>query len=137
MEFTGERTFPATLEMVARSVAWARETAADAELPPGRALRLELAIEEAVANVVRHGYAGRHGEFRIRVAGDVGVVHVEIEDSGIPFDPTEGGGIPECPDVGRFPGGHGLLLIRRVVSRLSYRRENGFNHLHFDLVSET
>ena len=136
MEFTGERIFPATFEMVARSVAWARETAADAELPSGRALHLELAVEEAVANVVRHAYPGRPGDFRIRVTGDVGVVRVELEDSGIPFDPTEEGGIPDGPVGQRPAGGHGLPLIRRVTSRLSYRHEDGRNHLLFELVSE-
>jgi anti-sigma regulatory factor (Ser/Thr protein kinase) len=136
VEFTGEKTFPATPEAVGRSVAWVRETAAAAELPAARSLHLELAVEESVANVVRHAYAGRPGEFRIRLAGDLGIVHVEIEDAGIPFDPTGEKGSTAVRQEERRAGGHGLDLIRRVTSRLSYRRENGLNRLTFDLASE-
>ena len=134
MEFTGDRSFPATLEMVGRSVTWVRETAAVAELPPATSLHLELAVEESVANVVRHAYAGGPGEFRIRLKGDLGTVHVEIEDAGIPFDPTGERGAPAGRPEERRAGGLGLGLIRRVTSRLSYRRENGLNRLSFDLT---
>jgi anti-sigma regulatory factor (Ser/Thr protein kinase) len=122
--------------MVARSVAWTREAAADAELPPARSLHLELAVEEAVANVVRHGYPGRHGEFRIRVEGAAGVVRIEIEDAGVPFDPTENGSAAEGRPGERSAGGHGLMLIRRLASRLSYRREDGVNRLQLELKAE-
>ena len=136
MEFRAERAFPATLDNVVRSVSWVRESAATAELPPARSLHLELAVEKSAVNVVRHAGVGPSGEFRIRLSGRPGSVHVELEDGGIPFDPTRTGDVRSGRPGERGPGGHGIALIRRVTSGLSYRREEERNVLSFDLAVE-
>ena len=63
---------------------------------------------------------------------DVGVVATVIDNGGA-FDPSEA---PE-PDVSlpldkRDPGGLGILLIRRMVDRVEYRRVGNENRLRLE-----
>jgi serine/threonine-protein kinase RsbW len=135
MEFASDRSFPATLDSVARAVAWARDASAGADLPPNRLLHLELAVEEAAANVVLHAFPGRTGDFRIRVGGNEGRVRVEIEDDGIPFDPLRSSGKKGSGSTGeRTAGGLGILLLHRITSELEYARDGGRNRLAFEVT---
>ena len=97
---------------------------------------VELALVEAVTNVVRHGYGSDGGPIRIEVSSDVHSVLVRIFDWGRPipgetlasaglsrfdFDPTNLLEIPE--------GGMGLSLIASVMDEVTYRSEEGQNVL--------
>jgi serine/threonine-protein kinase RsbW len=93
-------------------------------------LDTQLAVEEAITNVIVHGYAKKPGKIEImfRTSGD----HAEIliKDTAPPFNPLL---IPE-PDVtenveDRKIGGLGVFLIRQVMDEISYRYENGKNIL--------
>lgn len=62
-------------------------------------------------------------------------IAAEIIDDGRPFDPTEAAD----PDLSKYleardPGGLGILLMRRMVDRLSYRRGEGKNILRLETV---
>ena len=88
-------------------------------------LKMTLAIEEAVANVINHGLAGSPPPHRIAVRLDITAERIaaEILDNGRPFDPT---GAPD-PDLSlpleqREPGGLGIHLIRQLMDRFDYRR---------------
>jgi serine/threonine-protein kinase RsbW len=93
-------------------------------------LDTQLAVEEAVTNVIFHGY--RKGGGKISVTCRIGAdrVEVQIADSAPRFDPLS---IPE-PELDasieeRKVGGLGVYLIRRVMDEISYRYENGKNIL--------
>ena len=93
-------------------------------------LDTQLAVEEAITNVIMHGYKQKGGV--IRIAGDVtdGTIEIRIEDSAPPFNPLS---IPE-PDLDadiseRRIGGLGIYLIRQVMTGLAYRHEAGKNIL--------
>ncbi|WP_321504437.1 ATP-binding protein [uncultured Methanoregula sp.] len=93
-------------------------------------LDTQLAVEEAITNVIVHGYEGRDGEIVIRCRATKGIVEIEIEDMAIPFDPLT---LPE-PDLtgsvdDRQIGGLGIFLIRRVMDEIVYRYENNKNIL--------
>lgn len=97
-----------------------------------KAARLELAVEEWVENVVRHGYAGESGTLSVSVNPEGERLLVEIADDGPAFDPTAA----DDPDVTlplaeRERGGLGLLLMRRMVGELSYRRVGRKNIVTF------
>jgi len=93
-------------------------------------LDTQLAVEEAITNVIVHGY-GRQGEpimISCRISTDR--AEVQIADSAPRFDPLS---VPE-PDVGegieqRDVGGLGVYLIRQVMDEVSYRYEDGENIL--------
>ena len=93
-------------------------------------LDLQLAVEEAITNIIRHGYEKTPGTIAIRcTAGDEDIT-IEISDSAPAFDPL---GVPE-PDTSadidqRGIGGLGIFLIRRVTDSATYRYEQEKNIL--------
>ena len=91
---------------------------------------LELAVEEAITNVIAHGFRGQGGGVDVICRATRGIVEVQIEDSAPPFDPLS---LPE-PDLtadieDRDIGGLGIFLIRQVMDEIVYRYENGKNIL--------
>ncbi len=93
-------------------------------------LDTQLAVEEAVTNVIMHGYAGMKGEIGFSCRASRGIIEIQIEDSAAPFDPLS---LPE-PDLDgdideRKIGGLGIFLIRQVMDEIVYKYENGKNIL--------
>lgn len=94
------------------------------QIAPDRLHDVQLVLEELVTNVIRHG--GRDAvRPRIAVEADIvgDAVRLSVEDDCRPFDPTA---VPEPPLPAtiedRRSGGHGLRIVRRLVSRLTYTR---------------
>ena len=58
-------------------------------------------------------------------------VVIEMHDNGAAFDPTKDAPIPDPAAAmdDRPVGGLGIFLIREMVDDLTYRREEGWNHL--------
>ena len=96
-------------------------------------MELNLAVEEAVVNVMEYAYPqGETGEVTIEVSLADGKLDINIIDSGSPFDPTQ----KSDPDTSlpveeRSIGGLGIFLVRQVMDTVSYRRDNGKNILTF------
>src|SRR5258706_187866 len=92
---------------------------------------LTLALEEAVSNVIRHGYGERpDGSISVafRVTGES--IVVTVEDAGVGFDPLKH---PEpdltVPVEARPAGGMGVYLIKRLTDEADYRIDDGHNVL--------
>jgi anti-sigma regulatory factor (Ser/Thr protein kinase) len=93
-------------------------------------LDTQLAVEEAVTNVIMHGYGDAGGEITVLFRASRGIVEIQIEDRARPFNPLT---LPE-PDLtgdvdDRRIGGLGIFLIRRVMDEILYRYEDGKNVL--------
>jgi serine/threonine-protein kinase RsbW len=91
--------------------------------------RINLALEEMVTNVIKYGYDAP-GEHPIHISVEVreDEVRATIEDDGREFNPL----IQEFseqrgPVEERRVGGLGIHLIKKLLSRLDYRREEGRN----------
>jgi serine/threonine-protein kinase RsbW len=93
-------------------------------------LDTQLAVEEAVTNIIMHGYEGRAGEIRITCHATRGIIEIQVEDTAPPFnllsipDPDFTAGIQD-----RRLGGLGIFLIRRVMDDVMYRNDKGKNIL--------
>jgi serine/threonine-protein kinase RsbW len=110
----------ARLEEAMRAVGFSAEAILDTQ----------LAVEEAIANVIIHGYKGPGGEIDISCSAAQDRVMVQISDAAPRFDPLS---VPE-PDLEgsleeRSIGGLGVFLIRQIMDEISYRYENGRNTL--------
>lgn len=96
-------------------------------------MELNLAVEEAVVNVMEYAYPqGETGEVTIEVSLADDLLDINIIDSGAPFDPTQ----KSDPDTSlpveeRSIGGLGIFLVRQVMDTVFYRRDNGKNILTF------
>jgi serine/threonine-protein kinase RsbW len=96
---------------------------------------MELSLDEALANVVRHGLAGRVGarvevEMRLDTAAEPPLCEVLVSDDGPAFDPLA---VP-APDTtlgvaDRPIGGLGIALVRRLMDAVEYERRDGRNRL--------
>lgn len=146
-DVTTMRSEPETLVVQARLSelervgAWTDELGRRLGLLPGASFAIQLCLEEAISNTIRHGLAGRvAGEEDIHLMVDRrdGHVLVTIEDSGIPFDPREAA--PPATPAGlddAMIGGQGIHLMKQFAQRMEYERRDGMNRLtlRFDLTA--
>lgn len=89
--------------------------------------QLELAVDEACANVIEHAYGNdATREVVVRAVFSDDELRIEIVDSGRGFDPGE---IPQADlkqlVAERKTGGLGLRLIRSLVDEVHYEVEPG------------
>jgi anti-sigma regulatory factor (Ser/Thr protein kinase) len=82
---------------------------------------LQLAVDEACANVINHGYGGQAGRIDVTVEPAEEGVQVVVRDWGGAFDPH----VVHTPDVQapleeRRLGGLGLFLMRKVMDDVSF-----------------
>ena len=123
---------PARLESLAGALRFVADRAAESGFPAFRAKEIQLAVDEAVVNIIRHAYPAGAGEIvlRWREGASPGRVTIEIEDTGIPFDIRS---VPP-PDRqsalnDRKVGGLGVFLMTSLADAVDYRREDGRNIL--------
>ncbi len=101
------------------------------EVPSRVLYAVNLALDEVVTNVVRHGFDDTAGqEIVAQIVARSGEMTTEVTDAGRTFNPLE---MPppnlEAPLSERTLGGLGIHLVRSLMDGLEYRRENGKNVL--------
>lgn len=98
---------------------------------PATVMRMNLVLEEIIANIVNHGYAdGRPGRIEVWLDADPAEVRLRIEDDADPFDPFA---VAE-PDLSlaiedRPIGGLGVHFVRSYTDAQAYQREDGRNRV--------
>lgn len=105
--------------------------AEEAALDPAMAMSLNLAIEEAVTNVISYAYPpGERGEVVLEADLQDGRLVFVLRDAGKPFDPTAQPLADITLGVEDRPiGGLGIFLVRQIMDAVEYRREQGENIL--------
>jgi sigma-B regulation protein RsbU (phosphoserine phosphatase) len=95
------------------------------------ATSINLALEEAVVNVINYAYPeGTEGLMDIEVTEHEGVLTITLIDSGRTFDPTAQGKVDITAGLEDRPiGGLGIHLIRTIMDKLVYERKGGKNIL--------
>jgi anti-sigma regulatory factor (Ser/Thr protein kinase) len=93
---------------------------------------LQVALDEVLSNVVRHGFGGEGADRTVRLdfARREDQLEVLVEDDAPAFDPLQA---PEpdtdAPLETRKIGGLGVVLARRLVDRIDYERREGKNRV--------
>lgn len=121
--------FDADLGQLARIRDFVTETAAGFGVTEEVRDDLRLAVDEAVTNILVHGYKGA-GRIDIEVVSCRGDLVIRMRDQAPPFDPA--GGRPESiapPELRTRPGGFGLYLMHNAVDEVTYSRAGSFNEL--------
>ena len=92
---------------------------------------INLAIEEAVVNVMNYAYPKDcRGNIHLVVTADDNVVRFDLMDKGTPFDPTAADEVDVTLSAEkRSIGGLGIHLIRHYMDTLSYQRIDDQNML--------
>jgi len=127
---TVERTFVANLATIPSMMEFVSATAESFGVHPKRIMHLELAVEEATANICSYAYEIPPGEVTIKISREIEMFRIELIDSGVPFDPMA----METPDLkaeleSRQVGGLGVFLIRRMLDDVHYSRSGTQNVL--------
>jgi len=92
-------------------------------------MKLNLALEEAVSNVILYAYPRLPDkEIIVSVTLKTNDLIFTVTDTGVPFDPT----LNENPDIHlpateRPVGGLGIFLIRQIMNEVTYSRIHDIN----------
>ena len=94
-------------------------------------MQLNLALEEAVVNVMTYGYPeGTKGYVDISVQSESDCLTFVISDSGQPFDPTTKGDVDTTlPAEQRSIGGLGIHLVKQLMDSIQYEYKDEHNVL--------
>ena len=90
-----------------------------------------VVLDEVLSNSIRHGLAGAPShKIAVSLAFSEGEITIEVEDDGVPYDPTKA----PAADIGgtleeRKTGGLGLAFVRLLTDSVEYRRIDGRNRL--------
>ena len=105
--------------------------AEETDMDHALAMSLNLALEEAVSNVMLYAYpAGSPGRVDIEAVVLDDRIDFRVSDCGVPFDPTVASDPDLAADLKDRPiGGLGIFLVKRIMDEVSYTWENGRNIL--------
>jgi serine/threonine-protein kinase RsbW len=127
-----ELRLPAKTENLQKLMRFVSGFAKEEGFTPKTIQQIELATEEALVNIFNYAYPDDEtGEVEVRCRmEDQPSLVIDILDTGKPFDIQS---VPE-PDLTldvseRKVGGLGIYLIKKMVSRVHYRREGQSNIL--------
>ena len=107
------------VEQVGDARHWCAEQARRAGFDADGVMEVELAVTEAVSNVIRHAYDGEPGHLiEVDALLDEGTLELRIIDHGVPFDGAayRGVNLDEATE-----GGYGVYLIETLMDEV--RRE--------------
>ena len=94
-------------------------------------MSLQLALEEAVVNVMEYAYPkGTVGKVLVTASAEGDDLEFVISDSGKAFDPTAKAEVNVDLGVEDRPiGGLGIHLVRNIMDSVAYERKDGKNIL--------
>ena len=100
-------------------------------LNPGLATNINLALEEAVTNVVMYAYPkGTKEKINLEAVRDGNTLRFTLTDRGRVFDPTAAPKANIAASLKDRPiGGLGIHLVRTIMDSVTYRRVEGKNVL--------
>ena len=120
-----------SVDQISQLTDFLQEIAGEKGLDASTAMNINLALEEAVTNVIMYAYPeGTDGLVDLEaILRDDSLVFI-LKDNGTPFDPTAA---PEA-DVTlsaeeRKIGGLGIFLVRKIMDTVHYVRSDGQNVL--------
>ena len=119
------------VEQIALLPKFVEAVAKEAQLDHEATFNLNLALEEAVSNVIMYAYPeGTDGVADIEAIVDGKRVSFVITDSGKPFDPTAKEDVDISAKMDERPiGGLGIHLVRTIMDTVNYERKGENNIL--------
>jgi len=131
--FSLERSIELTndIKQVSQLTAFVDEVCEIVGVDMSTTMSLNLALEEAVVNVMDYGYpAGQVGHIEVKALANEMTLTFVISDDGIPFDPTAKSEVDTTLSVEQRPiGGLGIHLVRTIMDSINYERTRGRNIL--------
>lgn len=126
------KIFSASLDKLYDMLQFVRDQAKLAKFNDSISSKIELAVEEALVNIISYGYPNRSGTIEIQCSiSNFSGIKITIKDKGVPYNPLTSTKIfnPTAPIEGRSLGGYGIYFILKIMDEVDYRRENNCNIL--------
>lgn len=100
-------------------------------IAPDVSFKLNLALDEALANSISYAYPeGTEGNITLEAGMDGDELLFHLIDQGTPFDPTKEGDVDITLSVEERPiGGLGIFLIKQMMDSVTYKRVDNKNIL--------
>ena len=124
-------TLPNDIEEVPQLAAFVDEVCEIVGFDMSTTMSLNLALEEAVVNVMSYAYpSGTTGNVNIEAMANERRLKFVISDWGTPFDPTAEKAVDTTLSAEERPiGGLGIHLVRQIMDSINYERIDGMNVL--------
>ena len=113
-----DQNFFSSLECVPEALHFVLRCAS-CKLPQDALMKIELAVEEVLTNIIRYANLSEKASIHIACKILPHQIEIDIKDSGIHFDPTEKVSINAI----------GTTLIQNLMDEIRYKRAHGMNHL--------
>ncbi len=132
MKKEDKHEFLAQFKELSTMLSWVRDHLSPLVMSKTDQRKIELAVEEALVNVIRYAYPTSQGKVTILYdQSSNGEVSFTIQDHGAPFNPAEK--IQkidkEAPIEEREPGGLGIFFMFEIMDEVGYQRVDGQNIL--------
>jgi anti-sigma regulatory factor (Ser/Thr protein kinase) len=124
-------TLPNDIETIPQLNEFIDNIAEEAGLDMSFTMSLNLALEEAVVNVMTYAYPeGTAGMVDIDIKTNGEQLTCVLSDSGTPFDPTQTPDADTTLSAEERPiGGLGIFLVRQIMDDISYQYVDNKNVL--------
>ena len=127
----------ATPEDARRASAWMEQWCQDHRVPANVIGRLDICLNEALANVIAHGGPSALAtpillELEAQPDASQNQVSLSLQDAGQPFNPLLAAP-PQRPQSLECaePGGLGIVMMREAASSIAYQYLEGRNRVTF------
>jgi len=128
-------TLTSQLEDLSLVLPWAEALAVQYSIPAQTQFAIQLCLEEALSNIIRHGYRGQATcSITVECApSGSGELVFTIEDHAPHFDPFSASAAGQASAPASIdelePGGQGIRLMRKFASRVAWQPIAGGNRL--------
>ena len=123
-----DQSFQASIDELHKMLRFIRNELKVAGFEGDLETQVELALEEAIVNIIKHGYKNFSGNIEIRCNKLLNEgIEVTLIDSGIPFNPLSKNTLTS-PGYNAI-GGYGIYLIKKIMDKVEYQRNNDQNYL--------
>ncbi|MCB1111403.1 MAG: ATP-binding protein [Chlamydiales bacterium] len=126
------KEFPASLDKLYEMLEFIVSEAQSTGFGDGHISKIELAAEEALVNIISHGYPSTEGTVEIHCFSlPNNGMKIVLKDKGIPYNPLLGVDTfdPKKVSVDRNLGGYGIYFITKLMDEVDYKREEEANIL--------
>jgi anti-sigma regulatory factor (Ser/Thr protein kinase) len=127
------KIFYAQLDLLHPMLSWIRGAFKEMRFDESTVRKLEIAMEEALVNIIHHAYQDKPGDIDVLISSVPGEsITITLKDEGPAFNPLEKS--PTAIDASTpleeiEEGGLGILFMKEYMDDISYQRQDSYNIL--------
>lgn len=130
-----EITKPARSDVIPALVEFVSNHAWEAGFDDEKIRQINLAVEEALGNIVRFACCEGKGEITISCnVHDSGAITINIIDTGVPFNMLIASSFPEAGDFAKLGQIPSTKMMKKGIGNIEYRRAASRNMLIFTIL---